>query len=116
MTALEKLLIAQHPHLNTNFFAGLFKKPSFRRSEKETMKRVQPTLESINAGARKFVGPQRQNPGTSQRQLGDRSGQIITLIGVNDAARGMTIFLVEKTATRSGRSTDLAYVLENEVL
>jgi ABC-type branched-subunit amino acid transport system ATPase component len=28
MTALENLLIAQHRHLNTNFFAGLFKTPA----------------------------------------------------------------------------------------
>ena len=34
MTAVENLLIAQHRHLNTNFFAGLFKTPAFRKSER----------------------------------------------------------------------------------
>ena len=48
MTALENLLIAQHRHLNTNFFAGLFKTPSFRRSEKEAMERAQYWLEKVN--------------------------------------------------------------------
>ena len=35
MTAVENLLVAQHRHLNTNFLAGLFKTPAFRRSERE---------------------------------------------------------------------------------
>lgn len=51
MTALENLLIAQHRHLNTNFFAGLFKTPSFRRSEKEAMERAQYWLEKVNLTA-----------------------------------------------------------------
>ncbi|MDR1827263.1 MAG: high-affinity branched-chain amino acid ABC transporter ATP-binding protein LivG [Methylobacteriaceae bacterium] len=37
LTALENLLIAQHQHLNTGFFAGLFSLPSFRRSEREAI-------------------------------------------------------------------------------
>ncbi|MBJ6545884.1 ATP-binding cassette domain-containing protein, partial [Enterobacter hormaechei] len=37
MTAVENLLVAQHRHLNTNFLAGLFKTPAFRRSEREAM-------------------------------------------------------------------------------
>ena len=48
MTALENLLIAQHRHLNTNFFAGLFKTPAFRRSEQEAMERAQYWLEKVN--------------------------------------------------------------------
>ncbi|MBF8725228.1 high-affinity branched-chain amino acid ABC transporter ATP-binding protein LivG [Pseudomonas putida] len=48
MTALENLLIAQHRHLNTNFFAGLFKTPGFRRSEKEAMERAQYWLDKVN--------------------------------------------------------------------
>ncbi len=32
MTALENLLIAQHRHLNLNFFPGLFKDPAFLSS------------------------------------------------------------------------------------
>src|SRR5690606_24974748 len=38
MTAVENLLVAQHQHLNTNFFAGLFKTPGYRKSEKEAMR------------------------------------------------------------------------------
>ncbi|MCX4025696.1 high-affinity branched-chain amino acid ABC transporter ATP-binding protein LivG [Endozoicomonas sp. SM1973] len=33
MTAIENLLVAQHYNLNTNLFSGLFKTPSFRKSE-----------------------------------------------------------------------------------
>jgi branched-chain amino acid transport system ATP-binding protein len=48
MTALENLLIAQHRHLNTNFFSGLFKTPAFRRSEREAMEYAEHWLERVN--------------------------------------------------------------------
>ncbi|MCP1443817.1 branched-chain amino acid transport system ATP-binding protein [Pseudomonas sp. GGS8] len=48
MTAVENLLIAQHRHLNTNFLAGLFKTPSFRRSEREAMEYAEYWLEKVN--------------------------------------------------------------------
>jgi branched-chain amino acid transport system ATP-binding protein len=48
MTAVENLLIAQHRHLNTNFLAGLFKTPAFRRSEREAMDYAQHWLERVN--------------------------------------------------------------------
>jgi branched-chain amino acid transport system ATP-binding protein len=48
MTAVENLLIAQHRHLNTNFLAGLFKTPSFRRSEREAMEYAEHWLERVN--------------------------------------------------------------------
>ena len=48
MTAVENLLIAQHRHLNTNFLAGLFKTPSFRRSEREAMEYAEHWLEQVN--------------------------------------------------------------------
>ncbi len=48
MTAVENLLVAQHRHLNTNFLAGLFKTPSFRRSEKEAMERAAHWLNVVN--------------------------------------------------------------------
>lgn len=48
MTAVENLLIAQHRHLNTNFLAGLFKTPSFRRSEHQAMEYAQHWLERVN--------------------------------------------------------------------
>ncbi|WP_341521017.1 high-affinity branched-chain amino acid ABC transporter ATP-binding protein LivG [Pseudomonas sp. G.S.17] len=48
MTALENLLVAQHRHLNTNFFAGLFRTPGFRRSEREAMEYAEHWLEAVN--------------------------------------------------------------------
>ena len=48
MTAIENLLIAQHRHLNTNFLAGLFKTPAFRRSEREAMEYAEHWLERVN--------------------------------------------------------------------
>ncbi len=48
MTAVENLLIAQHRHLNTNFLAGLFKTPAFRRSEAEAMDHAAHWLERVN--------------------------------------------------------------------
>ncbi|MBD1551394.1 high-affinity branched-chain amino acid ABC transporter ATP-binding protein LivG [Pseudomonas typographi] len=51
MTAVENLLIAQHQHLNTGFFAGLFKTPSFRRSEREAMAYAEHWLERVDLKA-----------------------------------------------------------------
>ncbi|PAU64120.1 high-affinity branched-chain amino acid ABC transporter ATP-binding protein LivG [Pseudomonas sp. PIC25] len=48
MTAVENLLVAQHRHLNTNFFAGLLKTPGFRRSEREAMEFAHHWLERVN--------------------------------------------------------------------
>ena len=48
MTAVENLLVAQHQHLNTNFFAGLFKTPGYRQSEREAMGRAAEWLERMN--------------------------------------------------------------------
>src|SRR5690606_5613119 len=48
MPAPAHPLIAQHRHLNTNFFAGLFKTPSYRRSEQEAMEHAQYWLEKVN--------------------------------------------------------------------
>jgi branched-chain amino acid transport system ATP-binding protein len=48
MTAVENLLIAQHRHINTNFLAGLFKTPAFRRSEREAMDYAEHWLERVN--------------------------------------------------------------------
>jgi branched-chain amino acid transport system ATP-binding protein len=48
MTAVENLLVAQHQHLNTNFFAGLFKTPGYRKSEKEAMRHAAEWLERVN--------------------------------------------------------------------
>ena len=47
MTALENLLVAQHRHLNTNFFAGLLKTPAFRRSERQALEFAHHWLERV---------------------------------------------------------------------
>ena len=47
MTAIENLLVAQHRHLNTNFLAGLFKTPGFRRSEQAAMEYAAHWLEQL---------------------------------------------------------------------
>ncbi|NHN78361.1 ABC transporter ATP-binding protein [Azotobacter chroococcum] len=47
MTALENLLVAQHRHLNTNFFAGLLKTPAFRRSERQALEFAHQWLERV---------------------------------------------------------------------
>ena len=48
MTAIENLLVAQHRHLNTNFLAGLFKTPGFRRSEQAAMEFAMHWLKQVN--------------------------------------------------------------------
>ena len=48
MTAIENLLVAQHRHLNTGFLAGLFKTPSFRRSERAAMEFAMHWLAQVN--------------------------------------------------------------------
>jgi branched-chain amino acid transport system ATP-binding protein len=48
MTAVENLLVAQHRHLNTNFLSGLFKTPSYRRSEREAMEYAEHWLEAVD--------------------------------------------------------------------
>ncbi|ACO78171.1 leucine/isoleucine/valine transporter ATP-binding subunit [Azotobacter vinelandii CA] len=50
MTTLENLLVAQHRHLNTNFFAGLLKTPAFRRSERQALELAHHWLERVGLG------------------------------------------------------------------
>ena len=47
MTAVENLLVAQHQNINTNFFAGLFKTPGYRQSEREAMGHAAEWLERM---------------------------------------------------------------------
>ncbi len=47
MTVVENLLVAQHRHLNTNFLAGLFKTPSFRKAERQALEAAHVWLERI---------------------------------------------------------------------
>ncbi|WP_286238157.1 high-affinity branched-chain amino acid ABC transporter ATP-binding protein LivG [Neptuniibacter halophilus] len=47
MTVVENMLVAQHRHLNTNLFSGLFKTPSYRRKEREAMDQAAHWLEEV---------------------------------------------------------------------
>lgn len=47
MTVLENLLVAQHRHLNTSLLAGLFKTPSFRRSERKALEQAEFWLDKV---------------------------------------------------------------------
>ncbi len=48
MSVIENMLVAQHRHLNTNLFAGLFKTPSYRRLEQEAMDRAMYWLKEVD--------------------------------------------------------------------
>ena len=72
MTAVENLLIAQHRHLNTNFLAGLFKTPAFRKSEREAMEFAEYWLDKVNLKA--VRQPSGRHPGLrSATSSGNRS-------------------------------------------
>lgn len=47
MTVIENLLIAQHRHVNTNIFSGLFNTPSYRKEEERAMTRAKYWLEKV---------------------------------------------------------------------
>ncbi|PIE25055.1 MAG: high-affinity branched-chain amino acid ABC transporter ATP-binding protein LivG [Neptuniibacter caesariensis] len=47
MTVVENMLVAQHRHLNTNLFSGLFKTPSYRLREREAMNHAAQWLEEV---------------------------------------------------------------------
>ncbi|MDX5297636.1 MAG: high-affinity branched-chain amino acid ABC transporter ATP-binding protein LivG, partial [Gammaproteobacteria bacterium] len=40
MSVIENLLVAQHRHVNTNLFAGLFATPNYRKREQEALDRA----------------------------------------------------------------------------
>ena len=48
MTVIENLLVAQHRHVNTNLFSGLFKTPSYRKKEQESIDRAVYWLKKVN--------------------------------------------------------------------
>lgn len=47
MTVIENLLVAQHQHLKSGLFSGLFKTPAFRRGESEALDRAATWLARI---------------------------------------------------------------------
>ena len=48
LTVLENLLVAQHQHINTNLFSGLFKTPGYRASEDEAQANAAKWLDFMN--------------------------------------------------------------------
>lgn len=48
MSVVENLLVAQHQHLNTSMLAGLFKTPSYRRSEQDALDQAAQWLERVD--------------------------------------------------------------------
>lgn len=59
LTVLENLLVAQHQHINTNLLSGLFKTPSFRRSESEALDTAAKWLDFM--GIREFANREAGN-------------------------------------------------------
>ncbi|MEO6984662.1 MAG: high-affinity branched-chain amino acid ABC transporter ATP-binding protein LivG [Paralcaligenes sp.] len=53
LTVLENLLVAQHTHLQTGLLQGLFKVPSYRRSEQNALKNAAAWLDFL--GIRQFA-------------------------------------------------------------
>lgn len=47
MTVIENLLVAQHRHVNTNLFSGLFKTPNYRHEEARAMERAKYWLDKV---------------------------------------------------------------------
>ncbi|CAI1140663.1 Lipopolysaccharide export system ATP-binding protein LptB [Serratia quinivorans] len=47
MTVIENLLVAQHQHLKSGVFAGLFKTPAFRRAEADALERAAVWLQRV---------------------------------------------------------------------
>ena len=47
MTVIENLLVAQHRHVNTNIFSGLFKTPAYKKAEERAMTRAKYWLEKV---------------------------------------------------------------------
>jgi branched-chain amino acid transport system ATP-binding protein len=48
MTVIENLWVAQHKHLKTNLFSGLFNTPAYRRAQRDAIERSMFWLERVN--------------------------------------------------------------------
>lgn len=59
LTVLENLLVAQHNHMSAGFLAGLLNLPSYKRSEKEALKRALEWLDFM--GLREFANREAGN-------------------------------------------------------
>ncbi|HUG57137.1 MAG TPA: high-affinity branched-chain amino acid ABC transporter ATP-binding protein LivG [Candidimonas sp.] len=59
LTVLENLLVAQHTHIQTGLLQGLFKVPSYRKSEKEALQRAVEWLDFM--GIRQYANREAGN-------------------------------------------------------
>jgi branched-chain amino acid transport system ATP-binding protein len=59
LTVLENLLVAQHTHIETGLLQGLFKVPSYRKSEQEALKNASDWLDFM--GIRQFANREAGN-------------------------------------------------------
>ena len=59
LTVLENLLVAQHTHIQTGLWQGLFKVPSYRKSEQEALQRAADWLDFM--GIRQFANREAGN-------------------------------------------------------
>jgi branched-chain amino acid transport system ATP-binding protein len=59
LTVLENLLVAQHTHIETGLLQGLFKVPSYRKSEQEALKHAADWLDFM--GIRQFANREAGN-------------------------------------------------------
>lgn len=68
MTAIENILVGQHPHLRTNWFDAVFRSPRFHREEREALEEAKRLLKFVGLSG---LGDQlaRNLPYGAQRRL-----------------------------------------------
>ncbi|MGB0360332.1 MAG: high-affinity branched-chain amino acid ABC transporter ATP-binding protein LivG [Endozoicomonas sp.] len=90
MTVLENLLVAQHHHLNTGLLAGLFKTPSFQKSEKQAIERAMFWLDQ--AGLIEFANREAGNLAYGQQRRLEIARCMVTnpaLLMLDEPAAGL---------------------------
>ena len=90
MTVLENLLVAQHRHLNTGLLAGLFKTPSFRKSEKAATERAAFWLDKV--GLTEFANREAGNLAYGQQRRLEIARCMVTnpeLLMLDEPAAGL---------------------------
>ena len=90
MTVLENLLVAQHRHLNTNLLSGLFKTPSFRRSERKALEQSEYWLDKV--GLSEFANREAGNLAYGQQRRLEIARCMVTrpeLLMLDEPAAGL---------------------------